>query len=142
MNACIQNLLARAAKAIGSVLACTLCFSGLALAQLSVAVPSGQTVTFLEKRVDLEANIVRLRFVAPDLASPLTRPSFEAIGDDLEALCSEFGLKELLKDAPRPNQIVVSLSAQPIEFGVADTDVQQVFEAFSVQNETCMLEMF
>ena len=113
-----------------------------ASAQMAVDVPSGQSVTLLEKRVDLDADIVRLRFVAPDLASPLTRPSFEALGDDLEALCNEVGLKNLLKDAPLPAQIVVSLSAEPIEFGVSNTEVEQVFEAFSVQNDTCMLEMF
>jgi hypothetical protein len=117
-------------------------FTNAASAQMAVAVPSGQSITFVEKRVDLESNIVRLRFIAPDLASPLTRPSFEAMSEDLEVLCADFGLKELLKDAPRPAQIVVSLSAELLEFGVTNTEVQQVFEAFSVQNETCMLEMF
>jgi hypothetical protein len=34
------------------------------------------------------------------------------------------------------------LSAEPVEFGVANTEVEQVFEAFTAQNETCMLEMF
>jgi hypothetical protein len=111
-------------------------------AQMVVDVPSGQSVTLLEKRVELDADIVRLRFIAPDLASPLTRPSFEALGEDLEALCSEFGLKVLLKDSPLPAQIVVSLSAEELEFGVSNTEVEQVFEAFSVQNDTCMLEMF
>lgn len=113
-----------------------------ASAQIAVSVPSGQSITLIEKRVDLESDIVRLRFVAPDLASPLTRPSFEALSLDLETLCSEYGLKTLLKDAPKPAQIVVSLSAEQIEFGVANSDVEQVFEAFSVQNDTCMLEMF
>ena len=113
-----------------------------ASAQIAVTVPSGQPVTLLEKRVDLENDIVRLRFVAPDLANPLARPSFEALSADLEVLCSEFGLKTLLKDAPVPAQIVVSLSAMPLEFGVTDTEIEQVFEAFSVQHDTCMLEMF
>ncbi len=127
------SLLATAALLVGAL---------NAFAQMAVTVPSGQSVTLFEKRVDLDDNIVRLRFVAPDLASPLTRPSFEAIGADLEALCIEFALKELLQDAPAPSQIVVSLSAEPIEFGVSNTEVEQVFEAFSVQNGTCMLEMF
>ncbi|MEN8894437.1 DUF6497 family protein [Planktotalea arctica] len=110
--------------------------------QMPITLPSGQSVSFVEKRVDLEADIVRLRFVAPDLASPLTRPSFEDLSADLQMLCDDFGLNVVLKDAPVPAQIVVSLSSEPVEFGVANTDVEQVFEAFSVQNGTCMLEMF
>ena len=110
--------------------------------QMPITLPSGQSVSFVEKRVDLEADIVRLRFVAPDLASALTRPSFEDLSADLQMLCDDFGLNVVLKDAPVPAQIVVSLSSEPVEFGVANTDVEQVFEAFSVQNGTCMLEMF
>lgn len=110
--------------------------------QMPITLPSGQSVSFVEKRVDLEADIVRLRFVAPDLASPLTRPSFEDLSADLQMLCDDFGLNVALKDAPVPAQIVVSLSSEAVEFGVANTDVEQVFEAFSVQNGTCMLEMF
>lgn len=131
-------------KPIKAICALTLVVLGATplAAQLRVEVPSGQAITLLEKRVDLDSDIVRLRFLAPDLASPLTRPSFEALGTDLEMLCSEFGLKTLLKDGPTPTQIVISLSAEPVDFGVMNADVEQVFEAFSVQNDTCMLEMF
>lgn len=116
--------------------------AGLAWAQMAVNVPSGQTVTLLEQRMDEGQKVMRLRFVAPDIANPLTRPSFEALSADLEMLCSEFGLKTLLKDSAKPAQIVVSLSSEPIEFGVSNTEIEQVFEAFSVQNDSCMLEMF
>ena len=107
-----------------------------------IILPSGQTIEFFERRVEVETNTVRLRFIAPDLASPLTRPSFDDMSTDLEALCTEYGLKIALNDMDVPAQIVISLSAEPVEFGVSNTDVEQVFEAFSVQNETCMLEMF
>ena len=112
------------------------------LAQENIAVPSGQSVTFFEQRDEPDAGVVRLRFIAPDLASPLKRPSFEDMTLDLETLCREFGLKTLLQNATPPNQIIVSLSAEPVEFGIANPNVEQVFEAFSVENETCMLEMF
>lgn len=105
-------------------------------------VPSGQPIEFYEKLDDKDSDTLRLRFLAPDLASPLKRPSFEELTVDLETLCTEFGLKNIAQNAAPPKQIVVSLSAQPVEFGVANADIEQVFEAFSVENDTCMLEMF
>ncbi|WP_439143687.1 DUF6497 family protein [Planktotalea sp.] len=112
------------------------------LAEQTVAVPSGQNVRFFEQLDEPENGIIRLRFIAPDLASPLKRPSFEDLTLDLEALCTEFGLNNLLQNEEQPKQIIVSLSAEPVEFGIANSDVEQVFEAFSVEKETCMLEMF
>lgn len=112
------------------------------LAEQTVAVPSGQNVRFFKQLDEPENGIIRLRFIAPDLASPLKRPSFEDLTLDLEALCTEFGLNNLLQNEEQPEQIIVSLSAEPVEFGIANSDVEQVFEAFSVENETCMLEMF
>lgn len=118
------------------------CFTTQLLAEQTVAVPSGQNVRFFEQLDEPENGIIRLRFIAPDLASPLKRPSFEDLTLDLEALCTEFGLNNLLQNEEQPEQIIVSLSAEPVEFGIANSDVEQVFEAFSVENETCMLEMF
>ena len=112
------------------------------VAEEKIVLPSGQVIEFFETRVEAETDTVRLRFIAPDIASPLTRPSFEEMSLDLEALCTEYGLKTALKEGPVPAQIVISLSAEPIEFGVSNADVEQVFEAFSVENETCILEMF
>jgi hypothetical protein len=124
----------------------TVALAGLAtaplLAEPLITVPSGQSVRFFEQRDEPESGITRLRFIAPDLASPLKRPSFEDLTLDLEALCLEFGLQKLPPNVRQPVQIIVSLSAQPIGFGIANPDVVQVFEAFSVENETCMLEMF
>ena len=116
--------------------------AGCLAAQPAITLPSGQAVTFLEQREEADAGILRLRFIAPDLASPLRRPSFEDLTLDLEVLCVDFGLKKAANVDDLPKQIVVSLSAEPVEFGVANTEVEQVFEAFTAQNETCMLEMF
>lgn len=116
--------------------------AGSAVAPEALTVPSGQPISFLEKRVEPEEALVRFRFIAPDLASPLTRPSFEAISADLEVLCSEFALIELAKSGDDAAQIIVSLSAEEIEFGVSNAEVEQVFEAFRVENGICMLEMF
>jgi hypothetical protein len=109
---------------------------------MSVAVPSGQAIEFFEQRVDDATGAVRLRFLAPDLDDPLKRPSFEDITLDLEMLCREFGVKTTLEDGLENTQIVISLSSEKVEYGVINSEVEQVFEAFSVQNGTCMLEMF
>jgi len=111
-------------------------------AQSAIIVPSQQSITFLETRAETETNTLRLRFVAPDLESPLDRPSFEEMSQDLQALCDAFAVEEAEKIAFQPTQIVVSLSSKPVEFGVAQTEVEQVFEAFSLKNGSCMLEMF
>lgn len=116
--------------------------AGIASSQVALSVPSGQGIELFEHFQEDDTNTLRLRFIAPDLANPAKRPSFEDLTADLEALCNDFGLKEIVKDAAAPAQIVVSLSAEPVEFGVSNADVEQVFEAFSVQNQTCMLEMF
>ncbi len=111
-------------------------------AEQAIILPSGQDVVFFEQRDEPEAGIMRLRFIAPDLASPLKRPSFEDMSLDLEALCNAFGVQALLKSTPQPMQIIISLSAEPVEFGLAAPEVEQVFEAFRVENGTCMWEMF
>jgi hypothetical protein len=126
----------------GYVIAGVVLSAGLARAQDPIDVPSGQTITFFEQRVDEGADIVRLRFIAPDLVSPLKRPNFEDMTIDLEALCNDYGLSNLFENSTNPKQIVISLSSEPVEFGVANSEIEQVFEAFSVKDDTCMLEMF
>jgi hypothetical protein len=51
-------------------------------------------------------------------------------------------VKTTLEDGLENTQIVISLSSEKVEYGVINSEVEQVFEAFSVQNGTCMLEMF
>lgn len=116
--------------------------SSAAFAQSSITVPSNQEIELYETLNETDAKVLRLRFVAPDLASPMKRPSFDALSEDFQVLCDTFGLAQAQKLDVSPDQIVISLSAKPVEFGIAQTEVEQIFEAFSVQNETCMLEMF
>jgi hypothetical protein len=127
---------------LSSVLAALFVAGSAAFGQMSVAVPSGQAIEFFEQRVDDATGAVRLRFLAPDLDDPLKRPSFEDITLDLEMLCREFGVKTTLEDGLENTQIVISLSSEKVEYGVINSEVEQVFEAFSVQNGTCMLEIF
>ena len=43
---------------------------------------------------------------------------------------------------PQPAQIVISLSDRPVPFGEAAPDATQFFEAFALQDGTCIWEMF
>lgn len=124
----------------GCALACLA--AGAALADDVIALPSGQSVTLLETFAEPDSGTIRLRYLAPDIGSPMTRPSFEKLGDDLGYLCDTFGLDAWEASAFSAGQIVISLSAEPVEFGVISPDVEQVFEAFTVENGACMLEMF
>lgn len=107
-----------------------------------LTLPSGQNVLLLEQRDEPETQTVRLRYIAPDLASPMTRPSFEDLTADLEFLCAEFARTVIQSSMEAPAQIVVSLSAEEVEFGVTNTEVEQVFEAFRLENGACILEVF
>lgn len=113
------------------------------------AVPSGQALSLMEVIADdgmdgdVDGGIVhRFRFLAPDLASPLTRPSFEVLTADIEALCAEFAVPYLQESNEEAARVVVSLSAEPVVFGQVSPEIVQVFEAFSLDRGTCILEMF
>lgn len=117
------------------------------------AVPSGQTLSLMEVIAEdgmedgLESAagggiLHRFRFLAPDLASPLTRPSFEALTADIEELCAAYAVPYLQESNEEATRVVVSLSAEPVVFGQVSPEIVQVFEAFSLENGTCILEMF
>lgn len=114
----------------------------LAAEDVVLILPSGQDVTLLELRAEPDAGLLRLRYLAPALGSPMTRPSFENLTADLEYLCTFEGLPAIAKGQYTASQIVVSLSAEPVTFGTLSPDVAQVFEAFLVENDTCILEVF
>jgi len=108
----------------------------------ALTLPSGQEVTLMEMRIEEGPDVLRLRYLAPALGSPMTRPSFDKLTEDLEYLCAEKGLPEVQAQGLTAPQIVVSFSAEAVEFGVLSPDVPQIFEAFTVQNDACMLEVF
>lgn len=109
---------------------------------VSISVPSGQSVSLQEIIDDREAGALRFRFLAPQIASAEAAPAFEAITADLQYLCNEYAIKTL-PDAERTDRnIVISLAAEAVEFGVAAPGVIQFFDAFHVENGTCIWEMF
>jgi hypothetical protein len=105
-------------------------------------VPSGQPITFHEMLWDRPGGglIYRFRFIAPEIGQD--GREYEDVEADMQFLCESFALPRVANTGPQPRQIVISLSQEEVEFGVTTAEVIQFFEAYSVQNETCILEFF
>jgi hypothetical protein len=102
-------------------------------------VPSHQRITLLEVLTDTVGteNWLRFRFVAPDI----TRDGdYELVANDMTHLCQTTALPYIAEYALTAEVIVISLSDRPTEFGQADPDAIQFFEAFRVQGDTCIWE--
>ena len=112
----------------------------------AVSTPSGQDVTFLDVVEDTESAVgsaMRYRFVAPGIARETGNVTFSQAEEDMAALCQEHVLPHLLtQDVELPQQIIIVLSDRAVEFGVADQDATQFFEAYRPEGETCIWEGF
>lgn len=117
---------------------CTLCVPSV-LAADSIVVPSGQPVSFIEFISEEEADIVRFRFLTPEIGKTY---QYADVADDFQVVCDELVTPALMENAIEPAQIVLSMSAVDIPFGEDDPDVLQFFEIFSLENGTCIWEEF
>lgn len=84
-----------------------------------------------------QAKRLRLRFVAPQI-SDTEKFGFEKLEADFEYLCTVSGLKIAKRSAPKLEQIIVSISSDPIALGETVPSVAQYFDAFSVVDGTCI----
>ena len=110
----------------------------------AIGVPSGQEVHWLDTIQDTQGTAgltLRYRFLAPQIggADPIDA---EIASADMQALCDSYVLPRLSTVGPQPQQIVISLSDRPVQFGETDTDAVQYFEAYSVEDGACVWEMF
>ncbi len=102
-------------------------------------IPSGQSITLHEVLTDTVANEdwVRFRFIAPEI----TRDGdYEQTANDMTHLCDETAIPYLTEYKLTADVIVISLADRETEFGQADPDAIQFFEAFRVQDNTCIWE--
>ena len=115
---------------------------GAGAAQEMLDLPSGQVVEFHEMIWDEPGQglVYRFRFIAPALGDG--EMDFEAMMDDMAFLCTQYALPRVAGIGPQPNQIIISLSERATEFGVMSPDVVQVFEAYRVDGDSCIWEMF
>lgn len=107
-----------------------------------LSVPSGQPVTFQEMLWDRPGGglMYRFRFVTPEIGQ--AGREYEDVEIDMQFLCETFAIPRLAETGPQPSQIVISFSQEETEFGVATEDVTQFFEAYRVEDGTCILEFF
>jgi len=107
-----------------------------------VVVPSGQSVTFLDailNEAGPQGQTARFRFVAPGIAGEV---DFDTAAADMQHLCDTYALPRVTSNATLPQQIVITLSAEPVPFGQAAPGVTQFFEAYSLQDNSCIWEVF
>ncbi len=120
--------------------------AGVALADdAPITVPSGQAVTYVDTVQGApgpEGLTIRFRFLAPAIARDGGTVDADAAQADMLALCRAFALPRIAVTGPQPAQIVISLSDRPVEFGVADEAATQFFDAFSIEDGDCILELF
>ncbi len=116
-----------------ALLAALLLLPGVALA--APRVPSGQPVSLMEVIWPAPGasgkTVARFRFLAPALKKGAANAA------DLQALCDQVAVPEVKKHGGQVDQIVVSLSSQPLKFGESNPNVAQVIEAFVVKAGVC-----
>lgn len=111
------------------------------------AVPSGLSMALQDMLTDQMpdgTNALRLRFVAPEIASDAV--SYATVADDFLTLCQTVGVpvsaKTQAETGSTIDQIIVSFSDRETAFGVANPDATQYFEVFTLENDTCIWEAY
>ena len=121
--------------------ACAAIFaSAPALAQ-EVTVPSGLDVRLYDVILEEPTQTARFRFHVPAIgaADPVT---FSDVVPDLQYLCDALAIPGLAANGWAAKDIVISMSAEPVEFGAITAEVAQFFQPFRVENDTCIWEDF
>ncbi|MGP6085831.1 DUF6497 family protein [Antarctobacter jejuensis] len=87
-----------------------------------------------------EPPVYRVRYLAPGLAD--TAVSYVDVAEDMEHLCAQDALPRLVEQGAAPERIVVTLMAEPVEFGAMSPGIRQFFESYAVQDGLCIWESF
>lgn len=122
-----------------------LCLLASPVAAEEIVPPSGVRAVLMETIYEplgvpaALAKTVRLRYLAPEVEDQ-TRFDFTRLEMDFEWLCTHSGLPLAAKIAPRAERIVVSIASEATEFGETAPNVVQYFDAFQIENATCVWE--
>ncbi len=107
-----------------------------------ILVPSGNEVALQEvlwqEGEEVDTLWARFRFVAPGLAGM----AYEHVLSDLDALCLQVAVPEVERDGRAPDLVIVSLADRESEFGDFDPELEQMFEAYRVEDGLCFSEDF
>ncbi len=107
-----------------------------------ILVPSGNAVTLQEvlwqEGEEIGTLWVRFRFVVPALAEM----TYEHTLSDFDALCSQIAVPEVTQDDRDPDLVIISLASREAPFGEFDPDLEQMFEAYRIEDGLCFSEDF
>ncbi|NEY91455.1 DUF6497 family protein [Tabrizicola oligotrophica] len=112
---------------------------------LAVSLPSGQTVTLVESIWNAPGPmglVTRFRFLAPEINPATGSVGFDLAAQDIAWLCQNYALERVMTNGPLPAQVIVSLEDRPVAFGEADPEATQFFEAFRIEDGSCIWEVF
>ena len=106
--------------------------------------PSGQSVELHEVIVEGTGaqSIARFRFIAPSIARDGGTVRFTDAELDMARLCEIVALPYITENAVPAQTAIISLSDRVVEFGAADPDATQFFDAFDVKDSACIWEGF
>lgn len=123
-----------------TALACGFAIStAFSAAANEIPVPSGQSLTFLEFLSENDGDVVRFRFLAPQIGLEF---AYVDVMGDFQVVCDQQVMPVLLENGLTPIHIVLSMSAVDIPFGEPAPDVLQFFEVFRPENNTCIWEEY
>lgn len=106
------------------------------------AVPSGNDIQLQEilfETRDDATRVVRFRYVMPLIRQGV---AFADIEQDFFHLCIGVAVPYLAIQNETVDQVIISMADRETDFGVISHLAQQYFEAFSVQDGTCIWEGF
>ena len=104
-----------------------------------IAVPSGLEIALADVILDRDAGIARFRFVSGALSGD-EGLTFSEVADDLTWLCEGVVRPALSQQDWTGDQVVLSVSDRPTEFGVYDPTVVQYFQPFRLEDDGCAWE--
>lgn len=110
-----------------------------------IPVPSGQRVVLQDVVRDAAGPnglTYRFLFVAPAIARVGGSIDVDQAMADMQHLCDTYALPRLATGGPVPAQVVISLSDSAVPFGESAPDATQYFEAYRIENNTCIWEAF
>lgn len=129
------------------LLRAALAFWGFGLVSVSqvqaenlLPVPSGQPVVL--QNVMLDSNPgelwVRFRFVAPRIGSTAGRITYDVATVDMAHLCTVLAVPYVAQHELDPARVVISFSDRAVDFGNSSPDATQFFEAYRLEDATCI----
>ncbi len=111
----------------------------------AIAVPSGQTVTLLDVITNIpgpDGLATRFRFLAPQIARDAGLVDAETAAADMDFLCENFALAKIAEMGPQPAQIIISMSDTDVPFGEARPDATQFFNSYSIEDGSCVWDVY